>query len=153
MANDDILRGIYIPEKTIRIPICGLVDLSGMLPVVKHLLFQNTLERMQLGFAYKVFPGARHTRFEHGIGTLNEVRKLIKHFRIANRQLVRALEMFALLHDIGHGPFSHESEQVTSVNHEEVGLNRLREMQEEISSYANFDLLWSYTQDNTYLAR
>jgi len=141
MINDDILRGVYIPEKTIRIPLCGLVDVSGMLPVVKHLLFQNTLERMQLGFAYKVFPGARHTRFEHGLGTLNEVRNLIRHFRIANRQLVRALEMFALLHDIGHGPFSHEVEQVLSTDHDQVGLNRLEQMKKEISEYANYDLL------------
>lgn len=131
----------FIPQKTIRIPPSVLVDVSGMLPIIHTEYFQKLIERKQLGLAYKVYPGGTHTRFEHSLGTLHITRKIIRHFKMADQELTRALEVYALLHDVGHGPFSHEIEPVLRSNHKERGAIRIQEMEEEISQYADYDLV------------
>jgi uncharacterized protein len=137
----DRLAGIYIPQKTIRIPLSGLVDVSGMLPIISHHLMQILQERKQLTLAHKVFPGAVHSRLEHSLGTLQKLRKIIRHFRMTDIGLIHALEVYAIGHDIGHGPFSHEIELITGLDHEKVGEQRLMEMRKQISQYADFDLV------------
>lgn len=71
----------------------------------------------QLGFISLVYPGANHSRFEHSIGTMFLGSKLADHLKLSNynKELVR---IAALLHDTGHGPFSHVSEAVSEVKHE-----------------------------------
>ncbi len=132
---------VYIPEKTIRIPLCGLVDVSGMLPILNHLVLQLLLERKQLGLAFKVFPGATHTRLEHSLGTLQITRKVIQHFGITDESLVHALEAAALIHDIGHGPFSHEFEIVAPHDHKVQGWHRFEQLRECIATYADVALV------------
>lgn len=73
----------------------------------------------QLGFNYLVYPGANHTRFEHSIGTMYLASKLANHLKLDPDQK-RILRTSALLHDSGHGPFSHVSERVLSQSHEEL---------------------------------
>jgi len=73
----------------------------------------------QLGFTYLVYPGANHTRFEHSIGTMYLASKLANHLSLDPDQK-RILRTSALLHDSGHGPFSHVSERVLSRSHEEL---------------------------------
>ncbi len=67
----------------------------------------------QLGFAYLVYPGANHTRFEHSLGTMTLADRVCRKTGLAtdDRLLVTAA---ALLHDIGHGPFSHASERLAT---------------------------------------
>jgi len=60
----------------------------------------------QLGFTYLVYPGANHTRFEHSIGTMYLASKLANHLNLDDDQK-RMLRISAILHDSGHGPFSH----------------------------------------------
>ncbi|MDR2967516.1 MAG: HD domain-containing protein [Methanobacteriaceae archaeon] len=73
----------------------------------------------QLGFTSLIYPGANHSRFEHSIGAMFLGSKLADQLELSDydKQLVR---ISALLHDIGHGPFSHVSEAVLNVNHEEL---------------------------------
>lgn len=73
----------------------------------------------QLGFISLIYPGANHSRFEHSIGAMYLGSKLADHLELSDydKKLVR---ISALLHDIGHGPFSHVSEAVLSVKHEEL---------------------------------
>lgn len=73
----------------------------------------------QLGFISLVYPGANHSRLEHSIGTMFLGSKLADHLELSDyeKRLVRTA---ALLHDAGHGPFSHVSEAVLDVKHEEL---------------------------------
>ena len=73
----------------------------------------------QLGFTSLIYPGANHSRFEHSIGAMYLGSKLADHLELSdyNKKLVR---ISALLHDVGHGPFSHVSEAVLNVGHEEL---------------------------------
>ena len=81
--------------------------------------FQRLRRIKQLGLISLIYPGATHTRFEHSVGTMNLGSKLSTELGLSDDdiELIRAS---ALLHDIGHGPFSHVSEGVLSVPHEEL---------------------------------
>ena len=81
--------------------------------------FQRLRRIKQLGLISLIYPGATHTRFEHSVGTMNLGSKLSTELGLSEDdiELIRAS---ALLHDIGHGPFSHVSEGVLSVPHEEL---------------------------------
>ncbi|MBQ2652350.1 MAG: HD domain-containing protein [Methanobrevibacter sp.] len=81
--------------------------------------FQRLRRIKQLGLISLIYPGATHTRFEHSVGTMNLGYKLSTELGLSDDdiELIRAS---ALLHDIGHGPFSHVSEGVLSVPHEEL---------------------------------
>ena len=81
--------------------------------------FQRLRRIKQLGLISLIYPGATHTRFEHCVGTMNLGSKLATELDLTNDdiELIRAS---ALLHDIGHGPFSHVSEGVLSFPHEEL---------------------------------
>ncbi|ADP78075.1 metal dependent phosphohydrolase [Methanothermus fervidus DSM 2088] len=73
----------------------------------------------QLGFSYLVYPGANHSRFEHSIGTLYLASSLAESLNLSKeeKEIVR---IAALLHDIGHGPFSHVSENILGYSHEDL---------------------------------
>jgi len=81
--------------------------------------FQRLRRIKQLGLISLIYPGATHTRFEHCVGTMNLGSKLATELGLSDDdiELVRAS---ALLHDVGHGPFSHVSEGVLSFPHEEL---------------------------------
>lgn len=92
------------------------------------------LERIQqLGFVSKIWPGARHTRFEHSLGVLHLARLALEHLRAANAWITdedaRTLAAAALLHDIGHYPFSHAIEELGPpvAPHEAVGRRLIEE--------------------------
>jgi HD superfamily phosphohydrolase len=82
----------------------------------------------QLGFTYLVYPGANHTRFEHSIGTMNLASKLVDHLGLDQHQK-SLLRVSAVLHDSGHGPFSHVSEGVMPNSHEELTYQLLKNSQ------------------------
>lgn len=81
--------------------------------------FQRLRRIKQLGLISLIYPGATHTRFEHSIGTMNLGSKLATELDLSEDE-VELIRTSALLHDIGHGPFSHVSEGVLSVPHEEL---------------------------------
>jgi uncharacterized protein len=82
----------------------------------------------QLGFTYLVYPGANHTRFEHSIGTMYLASKLADHLGLDQHQK-SMLRVSAILHDSGHGPFSHVSEGVIASSHEELTSHLLKNSQ------------------------
>ena len=102
----------YFRHKSIRDPLYGFVDLSEIetnlldTPVFRRLHFIK-----QLSHAYVVYPSAIHTRFEHSLGCVYIANKMCTelNFDDDRREIVR---ISALLHDIGHGPFSHLFEQI-----------------------------------------
>lgn len=81
----------------------------------------------QLDTAYFVFPGANHTRFEHSLGTMQVTKELV---RSVYKNDSREFAYVGLLHDIGHGPFSHLSEEIIKThlkkNHEQIGEDVIR---------------------------
>jgi HD superfamily phosphohydrolase len=96
--------------KIIKDPVHGYVELDDCaVALVDSLALQRLRYIRQLGFSYLVYPGANHTRFEHSLGTMYLADIACKKFGLSDdeRMLVAAA---ALLHDIGHGPFSHASE-------------------------------------------
>jgi HD superfamily phosphohydrolase len=80
----------------------------------------------QLGFTYLVYPGANHTRFEHSIGAMYLASRLGNNLQLDDDEK-ELLRVCALLHDAGHGPFSHVSEGVLDTSHEELTSKLIKE--------------------------
>ena len=88
------------------------MKVSGLiLDLIKTPEFQRLRSIKQLGLAYLVYPGANHSRFEHSLGTYNIAKRLADELGLSEEEKT-LLETAALLHDIGHGPFSHTFEQI-----------------------------------------
>ncbi len=99
----------------VRDPIHGLIHLTDQeLRIVNTLAFQRLRRIRQLAMADLVYPGALHTRFEHSLGTLHIAQQILERLDKSDNQPtdeeVKITRLAALLHDIGHGPFSHVSE-------------------------------------------
>lgn len=108
-----------------------------LLDVLSSFVVQRLRRISQLGTAHIAYPGAEHSRFAHSIGTTHIVRRIMEHLRdtgaISHREYKEEIEpvsIAALIHDIGHGPFSHLFEEYTSYSHEQVTLQLLREHDE-----------------------
>ncbi|NJE03008.1 HD domain-containing protein [Thermococcus sp. MV11] len=98
--------------KIIHDGIHGSMKLTGLvLELVKTPEFQRLRNIRQLGLAYLVYPGANHSRFEHSLGAWNIARRLAQEVGLSEDEGM-LLQVGALLHDIGHGPFSHTFESI-----------------------------------------
>ncbi|NLI62564.1 MAG: HD domain-containing protein [Methanosarcinaceae archaeon] len=113
-------------SRVIMDPVHGYIELGTFHTDLLDTKRMQRLRRIkQLGFAYFVYPGANHTRFEHSIGTMHLATKL---FELGNMEIYEDLKdeivASALLHDVGHGPFSHATEKViekyTNRSHDDV---------------------------------
>ncbi|MEK7570529.1 MAG: HD domain-containing protein [Patescibacteria group bacterium] len=140
-AGPRATKGLYVPAKAILIPLAGRVDVSELIPLINHPYSQRLLDTAQLGLAWRVKPGGAHKRFEHALGVLHNVRLAAQRLGIQDPALFRALEVHAFIHDHGHGPFSHETEQVLQENHKDIGRRHLHDMRSVISQVADFDLV------------
>ena len=102
------------PRHEIRDPVHGLIRLTDQeIQIIDSPPFQRLRRIKQLAMADLVYPGALHTRFEHSLGTLHAAASIMT--RLPNTNTLseedeRIVRIAALLHDIGHGPFSHVSE-------------------------------------------
>ncbi|MBP3741229.1 MAG: HD domain-containing protein [Bacteroidales bacterium] len=108
-----------------------------ILQVIEHPYFQRQRRIKQLGLTYLVYPGAMHTRFSHMLGALNLMGRALEVLRQKGVEITdeecRGAKLAILLHDIGHGPFSHTSERVlVDVPHEEITLLMMRRINEEM---------------------
>lgn len=119
--------------KAVCIPCSGSVEVEGLLPVLDHPLFQRLRRCRQLGLNDLVFPGARHSRLEHALGVLRRARLAARLQGMSSADF-RALELFALLHDVGHGPFSHQVEPILPGDHHQRGAQVIQEMGEAIGA-------------------
>lgn len=109
----------------------GQIDIGPISPIVDDKYFRRLSDKKQLGFSYDIFPGATYDRRRHAIGTFVKTREFVS--RMVERGLLTAeqavnLILFGLLHDIGHGPFSHVIEAFTKIKHEQYGLIILERM-------------------------
>jgi HD superfamily phosphohydrolase len=96
--------------KVVRDPIHGSIELDDLaLALIDTPQVQRLRRIRQLGLSHLVYPGANHTRFEHSLGTYHLTCQLLEHIDYPDSQAIKAA---ALLHDIGHGPFSHVTEEL-----------------------------------------
>ncbi|MFW5997136.1 MAG: HD domain-containing protein [Lentisphaeria bacterium] len=117
----------HIPKKAVCIPGSEPVDISDYEPLIDHPLCQRMRRHKQLGINHLVFPGAVHSRFEHALGVLGLTEKLARLYGMdENRR--KLLGAFAILHDIGHGPFSHQIEPIAGGSHKTKGLDYIKRM-------------------------
>ncbi len=121
-------------------PIYGFITIpNGVLfRLVEHPYFQRLRRISQMGMSYTVYPGAHHTRFLHAIGAMHLAQVAVQVLRkknvVISPEEEEALCIAILLHDIGHGPFSHAMEHsiVENVNHENISLVFMQALNEEM---------------------
>ncbi|TRZ45228.1 HD domain-containing protein [Robertkochia solimangrovi] len=121
-------------------PIYGFITIPNELifDLIEHKYFQRLRRISQMGLSYLVYPGAHHTRFHHAIGCMHLMAKAIQVLRFKQIEISeteeRALLAAILLHDIGHGPFSHAMEHsiVNGVSHEHISLKFMEALNEEM---------------------
>ena len=122
--------------KIINDPIYGFIHIPSTLvfDIIEHPYFQRLRRINQMGLSYLVFPGAKHTRFEHVLGCVFLMQKTVEMLRFKGVQIsdkeAEGLYIAILLHDIGHGPFSHAMEHsiVEGISHEEISLRFMQEL-------------------------
>lgn len=130
--------------KIINDPVFGFIRIpSGLLlNIVKHPLMQRLARIKQVGMASVVYPGAQHTRFLHSLGAFHLMSEAMT--SLAQKGIfifdseAEAVEAAILMHDIGHGPFSHvlENTLISDISHEEISLM----MMEKINNDMNGEL-------------
>ena len=124
-------------ERWVPWPGIGQVDKNPIAPIVDNRYFRRMSDRKQLSLAYLVFPGATHDRRQHSIGaycrTVKFTSKMVR-MGLLDKYESHNLNLFALLHDIGHGPFSHVIEVFTERNHHKNGIRILGEMAKDIKA-------------------
>ncbi|MBU2928380.1 HD domain-containing protein [Winogradskyella psychrotolerans] len=122
-------------------PIYGFITIPNSLifDIIQHKYFQRLRRISQMGLSYLVYPGAHHTRFHHALGCMHLMQKSINVLRfkgvvISDDEEIGLL-VAILLHDIGHGPFSHAMEHsiVNNVSHEEISLRFMEELNIEFN--------------------
>jgi HD superfamily phosphohydrolase len=116
--------------KILNDPIYGFITIPN--PLIYDLIEQPYFQRLrrisQMGMAHLVYPGAHHTRFHHALGCLHLMQKAVQILRFKGIEISKeeenGLYIAILLHDMGHGPFSHGLERsiVTGINHENISL-------------------------------
>lgn len=100
----------------VRDTIHGLIEYNDIEEkIINSQIFQRLRGIKQLALAGLVYPGAHHTRFEHSLGVMYLAGKVSKNLELSNDK-TKILRLAGLLHDIGHGPFSHVSEQIIEKN-------------------------------------
>lgn len=110
-------RPYLTPWKRFTVPVYEAVDISDCKAVLNTPEFQRLRLVRQLGTAFLTFPGANHSRFEHSLGVMAQARKYARSLNwreMLDEEDVRVVELAGLLHDIGHGPFSHLTEKVAT---------------------------------------
>jgi HD superfamily phosphohydrolase len=122
-------------------PIYGFIAVRSPLiyQIIEHPYFQRLRRISQMGLSYLVYPGAHHTRFHHVLGCEYLMKNAIETLRQKeveiNSEEEEALSIAILLHDIGHGPFSHALEKsfVKGLDHEEISLMFMELLNEEFN--------------------
>ena len=131
--------------KIINDPVFGFIRIPrGLLyNIVQHPLFQRLNRINQLGLASVVYPGARHTRFQHSLGAFHLMSEAILNLQQKGNFIfdseAEAVEAAILMHDIGHGPFSHvlEGTLLHGISHEDISLMMMEEINHSLNGQLN----------------
>ena len=127
-------------RKIINDPVFGFIHIpKGLLyDIVCHPIFQRLTRIKQLGLSSAVYPGAQHTRFQHSLGAFHLMSEAITSLTTKGNFIfdseAEAVQAAILLHDVGHGPFSHvlENTIVTGISHEEISLLLMERINKEL---------------------
>jgi hypothetical protein len=135
-------------KKIINDPIYGFISIPDefIFDVIEHPYMQRLRRISQLGLSHLVYPGAVHTRFQHVVGAMHLMEKAINVLKNKGCEISpdekRAVLLAILLHDIGHGPFSHalEFDIVKSVTHEDISAYFIQSLEQTFGSDLNLAL-------------
>ncbi|MDD3687013.1 MAG: HD domain-containing protein [Bacteroidales bacterium] len=128
-------------QKIVNDPVYGFINIPGgiIFDLIEHPYFQRLRRIKQLGLTYLVYPGAVHTRFQHAIGSMHLISLAIDVIRKKGHEITdeeaEAARIAILLHDIGHGPFSHALESciIPDLHHEQLSLWFMEELNREFN--------------------
>ncbi|NLR94526.1 HD domain-containing protein [Flammeovirga agarivorans] len=125
--------------KIINDPIYGFVSIDSelILELVNHPIFLRLTRIKQMGCSSVVYPGAQHTRFSHALGAMHlmksAIESLVRKGTEISKEEKEAAMIAILLHDVGHGPFSHALEHILlDVHHEELSLFLMHRLNDEM---------------------
>jgi hypothetical protein len=128
-------------RKIINDPVYGFISIPGdfVYDLIEHPWFQRLRNIKQLGLTSFVYPGANHSRFQHGLGALHLMNMAIATLKskgvMISKEEEEATQIAILLHDAGHGPFSHalESSIISGITHEDLSLLLMNKLNEGFS--------------------
>ena len=135
-------------DKIINDTVYGFICLEDKLinELINHKYFQRLRRITQLGLANLIYPGSNHTRFQHALGSMFLMQRTIEHLRkkkitITEKESL-ALKIAILLHDIGHGPFSHALEKtiVKNISHEKISLLYMQKLNQIFNNKLNLSI-------------
>ena len=132
--------------KIVNDPIYGFITIPSRLifELIEHPYFQRLRRISQMGLSYLVYPGAHHTRFHHALGAMYLMQKAVQVLRLKgvliSEEEEEALYIAILLHDIGHGPFSHAMEHsiVNNLSHEQISLLFMEQLNVQFNNRLTF---------------
>lgn len=127
-------------NKIINDPVYGFITVKSDLifDIISHPFFQRLRHIKQLGLTDLVYPGALHTRFQHALGAMHLMGKVLDNLRQKKIEISDAeyesAQIAILLHDVGHGPFSHalEDSLLNSIKHESISYLMMAHLHEEL---------------------
>lgn len=139
-------------------PIYGFITIPSALifDIIETREFQRLRRIKQMGLADYVYPGALHTRFHHALGCLHLMGRTLDNLRDKGTQIsteeYEAAQLAILLHDIGHGPFSHTLEYtlLEKVAHEDISLLIMKRLNRQFSG--RLDLCIAMFEGSKFLA-
>lgn len=128
-------------RKIINDPVFGFINIPNdfLFDIIQHPYFQRLTRIKQLGLSSFVYPGAQHTRMQHSLGAMHLMGEAIAQLRQEGHEITpteaEAVRACILLHDIGHGPFSHTLEHslVNGINHEQISVWMMQKINAEMN--------------------
>ena len=135
-------------------PVYGFVTVPSdlLFDLIEHPYFQRLRRIKQLGMAEYVYPGALHTRFHHALGAMHLMGQALQTLQSKGHLMfdaeIEAAQIAILLHDIGHGPFSHVLEHtiLNNIPHEQISLLIMKELSKQ--KEGRLDLAIEIFEDN-----
>ncbi len=129
-------------RKIVNDPVHGFINIPSdiIFDLIEHKYFQRLRRIKQLGLTHFVYPGAMHTRFHHAIGAMHLMNLAIDVIRTKGHKITdneaKAVTIAVLLHDIGHGPFSHVLENIliNNVSHEDISLAFIKNLNQHFDN-------------------
>ncbi len=140
-------------KKIINDPVHGFISIQDELifQIISHPIFQRLRRIKQMALAYLVYPGAVHTRLHHALGAYHLITMAMEELRQKGADITddefRAAQVAILLHDIGHGPFSHALENtILNISHENISIRIMKKLNAEMNGA--LDLAISIFENN-----
>jgi uncharacterized protein len=135
-------------KKIINDPVYGFITIQSDLifDIISHPFFQRLRYIKQLGLTDLVYPGALHTRFQHALGAMHLMGRVLDNLRTKGIEIsaeeYEASQIAILLHDLGHGPFSHalEDSLLAGVHHESMSYLLMKELNKQFNNALDLSL-------------